>query len=426
MRENATFCIDTGSYENWEDIKDDMNGAYTKVLRCCIWTVYATTIDGDIEFKTLDKKSVKLENSDQYHLYIHSKGNKGCSELIRSIFWLKNAKGEIVNHTVVLQYHISSKKDKVDFQVPCHGNRRNATHRPFYPSSKTTLESIKGQVTKDPASQVYKSVMQKSGGPSKARTPGELPRSRKQVYDMQYNVLSAVDPVDDLLIYARQKDTKLVMRHEDMPTDLWVLGTDVMCTDLVRCCTSDKHSHPIFIDPTFNMGQFKVTPVVYKNIFLTSKRTSTNPIFIGPTMIHHSKKFETYKVLSSTCVANCKGLEKCKGFITDGEEALDKAWKTELHHAKHLRCIKHFEGNCKQTLHEIGIRQKKGQKVFLEKLFGVGDKSEGMVDAEDKNAVQEMFRSCKDILDKQEIEILQKKDDYQPQFTTYTLARKST
>ena len=74
VRENATFCIDTGSYENWEDIKDNMNGMYTKVLRCCIWTVYATTIDGNIEFKTLDKKSVKLESSDQYHLYIDSKG----------------------------------------------------------------------------------------------------------------------------------------------------------------------------------------------------------------------------------------------------------------------------------------------------------------------------------------------------------------
>ena len=154
---------------------------------------------------------------------------------------------------------------------------------PFYPSSKTTLKSIKGQVTKYPASQVYKSVVQKSHGPSKARTPGELPRSQKQVYDMQCNVLSAVDPVDDLLIYARQKNTKLVMRHRDMPTDLWVLGTDVMCTDLVLCCTSDKHSHPIFIDPTFNMGQFEVTLVVYKNFFLTSKPTSTNPIFIGPT-----------------------------------------------------------------------------------------------------------------------------------------------
>lgn len=112
-------------------------------------------------------------------------------------------------------------------------------------------------------------------------------------------------------------------------------------------------------------------------------------------------------------------MKNVKVFITDGVEALDKAWKTELHHAKHLRCIKHFEGNCKQKLHEIGIRQKKDQKVFLEKVFGVRDKSEGMVDAEDKNAVQEMFRSCKDILDKQEIEILQKKDDYQPHFTTY-------
>ncbi|CAB3989984.1 Mitogen-activated kinase kinase kinase A [Paramuricea clavata] len=73
------------------------------------------------------------------------------------------------------------------------------------------------------------------------------------------------------------------------------------------------------------------------------------------------------------------------------EEALDKAWKTELHHAKHIQCIKHFEGNCKQKLHKIGIQQKKDQKVFLEKVFGVQDKSEGMVDAEDKNAVQEMF-----------------------------------
>ena len=98
------------------------------------------------------------------------------------------------------------------------------------------------------------------------------------------------------------------------------------------------------------MGQFEVTPVVYKHLFLTSKRTGKTPVFLGPTMIHHSKDFQTYKVLSSTCVSSCKGLEKAKGYITDGSDALDKAWRTEIPKARHLRCMKHFESNCKQKL----------------------------------------------------------------------------
>lgn len=167
-------------YENWEDIKDDMNGVYTNVLRCCIWTVEIAIMDIEINFNILARKSVKLDNynqsvkldnCNQYHLYIHSKGNKGCSKLIRSIFLLKNMKGEVFNNTVVLQYHISSKKDKLEYEVPCHGNRRSTTYTPFYPLSKTPLEAMKGQVTKNPASQVYKSLMQKSGGPSKAKNP---------------------------------------------------------------------------------------------------------------------------------------------------------------------------------------------------------------------------------------------------------------
>ena len=36
VRENAAFLVNVDSYNNWEDIKDDMNGAYTKFLRCGI------------------------------------------------------------------------------------------------------------------------------------------------------------------------------------------------------------------------------------------------------------------------------------------------------------------------------------------------------------------------------------------------------
>ena len=126
-----------------------------------------------------------------------------------------------------------------------------------------------------------------------------------------------------------------------------------------------------------------------------------------------------YKVLSSTCVAACEGLEKCKGYVTDGEQALDAAFKKDFPKAKHLRCVKHFQENCNAQLHKIGIRDKKTQKFFLENVFGVRGKCEGIIDAEDKHEVKGQLQSFKDVFDKKEVEVLKKRGDYQPRFSLY-------
>ena len=41
-----------------------------------------------------------------------------------------------------------------------------------------------------------------------------------------------------------------------------------------------------------------VTLVVYKQLFLRTKRYGQNPVFLVPTMLHHKKDFDTYKVLA--------------------------------------------------------------------------------------------------------------------------------
>ena len=125
-------------------------------------------------------------------------------------------------------------------------------------------------------------------------------------------------------------------------------------------------------------------------------------------MLHHKKNFDTYKVLASTCLSNCKRLSEAKGFITDGEEELFNAWKTELPKATHLRCIRHFQSNCKQKLQEIGIREAKAQKVFLDKVFGIPGKEEGIVDSESKKEVKEQLCIATRALDEKEKDILQK------------------
>lgn len=72
-------------------------------------------------------------------------------------------------------------------------------------------------------------------------------------------------------------------------------------------------------------------------------------------MIHHKKTYDAYRTLSATCASKCKELSKAKGFITDGEENIQRAFKDELKNARSLRCFEHFENNYKGKLREIGI-----------------------------------------------------------------------
>ena len=71
VRENAAFLVNVDSYNNWEDIKDDMNGAYTKPLRCGTWTVECQKNDnGETDIKLVARKALPLTKNSQYHLLI--------------------------------------------------------------------------------------------------------------------------------------------------------------------------------------------------------------------------------------------------------------------------------------------------------------------------------------------------------------------
>ena len=47
VRKNAAFLVDVKSLKNWKDVKDDMSGAYTRVLRCGVWTVECDVLSAD-------------------------------------------------------------------------------------------------------------------------------------------------------------------------------------------------------------------------------------------------------------------------------------------------------------------------------------------------------------------------------------------
>lgn len=263
--------MDTSKFKLWEDIKNDINGSFPQVLRTGTWTVKLQ----DESCQLFSKKRENLATEGLYHLKFNSKRN--LAGLCRSIVLLMDNNGAVVNNISLLQYHNSSGEDVVNFEVKSHGTAKK--DKPFFPSEKSVLHTMKEKVTKEPSRTVYEDVQHNAGGPIKADSIGQLPRSRQQVYNLTYLHKASTDPVDKLLKYAKETDEKVVISHNDFPEDLWILGTDQMCEDLGRFCTSDLLCYPLSVDPTFSFGKYEVTPFQLQTLICEVQKDTGTPNF---------------------------------------------------------------------------------------------------------------------------------------------------
>ena len=78
-----------------------------------------------------------------------------------------------------------------------------------------------------------------------------------------------------------------------------VLATDTQLLDMVKFGTREEEFCIVTIDPTFNLGDFDVTPVTYRHLLLESNRSQKPPVFIGPLFVDYRKTFQTYMNFAS-------------------------------------------------------------------------------------------------------------------------------
>ena len=174
--------------------------------------------------------------------------------------------------------------------------------------------------------------------------------------------------VEAILAYNEEFDDKIICSHSDIPDDLWVLGTNRMQHDLGHI----EGGLPMSVDPTFNFGKYEVTTVTYRHQFILSASKNvhgkwSNAVMLGPTIIHHSKCEDTFNRAISEISRKGNLCQQKMGIITDGEEALLKACKSNMPHSISLRCTIHFRANCKSFLKSIGIKGDTSQAPFLDK-----------------------------------------------------------
>jgi len=69
-----------------------------------------------------------------------------------------------------------------------------------------------------------------------------------------------------------------------------VVGLEQQFDDIERFCACDDPTRGsvLGVDPTFNLGDFYVTPTTYEHKLLRNRKAGKHPVFIGPVMIHQN------------------------------------------------------------------------------------------------------------------------------------------
>ena len=173
-------------------------------------------------------------------------------------------------------------------EVSPHGNDK--TMKPFYPTLPSTKAGIESQSKLHGPKQVLAIVSREIGGVQHASSPCELPRNERQVLYIHSkskasSVLSqggVIDPLADQ-IFAMMQSAKVgdslghfVRETRPSPEPAFVLACDRQLDDLVRFCAIPDGFSVLTVDPTFNLGDFDVTPTTYRHRLFISTHSGNH------------------------------------------------------------------------------------------------------------------------------------------------------
>ena len=297
-----------------------------------------------------------------------------------------------------------------------HGNSKaNSGAQHHIRTWESTKECVRNaSKCLQPRETVHKVVKDDIGGIAACSSVGQIPRGRQQVKDLRKSAtktglvksLSPGNVTDDpwfRLLGACKKQaanakTAFIRDVRVAPEPLCVMTTNRQVNDLKRFCCNPAEFRPFTVDPTFDIGNFNVTPITYEHLLLENRRDGTHPSIIGPVLLHEKKTFETYSIFASTLKTIETALRDVLAFGTDDELALVNGFKNNFERSVHLLCELHLKKNIETKLKDLGIAGEV-KREFMADIFGktIGTVHEsGLVSAPDEQQFLNMLDNVKE------------------------------
>ena len=314
-----------------------------------------------------------------------------------------------------------------------HGNSKKK--KSYHRVMESTKKKLSNALTTEKPKKAVDIVFEEKGGLLSARSAGELPHNRDQAYYLKKklqqkavteSIGSSVGGEARDMLYAvmlQCKSTEGCERFvQDVtcaPEPMAVLATDQQLFDMERFCCHPFKFSVLGIDPTFNLGEFSVTPIVYRHLLLEDSKSHNNPLVLGPLLIHHRKQFRTYNYFLSTIVGLQPRLSYVQAVGTDGEKALVEAIRKSFPHASQLRCFRHLQQNVETYLRDKQFPQS-AINEYTQEIFGFVDSDntvhEGLVDSYTSEEFDVRLQALQFKWDSRELECFASPKSHSPLF----------
>ena len=400
---NGSFLVDV-TIVPLDDIFADGNGCY--VNNGHSMHTYKRKKSGNWKKTTASFRKDPLERS-EFHLDRHYRRLKEYPEFRQTVSYLRDQRGEIVDNVALVQYLFKGKEHEI--KVFPHGNSKAA--KPFTRTKPSTINALRQNLEKYQPNEALAKTRKEMGGCFSNTSEASLPRGQTQAYNLKRTSTNntfvsggkrSKDEMTTLNWYAKTEGKNFVRMQEIADEPLILIATENQLDDLVRFCTSEIDFSYLSVDPTFNFGNFSVTPTSYRNLLLKSRQTGKNPVFIGPIFIHHTKQRATYKQFFDKLKSIREKLSDVISYGTDGEKALSDALAEAFPLAIHLRCFRHFRGNFQSRLKNLGISE---TRSYYDEVFGKQEGTvyqEGLLDATSEDEFDARLHSLKESWAKRE------------------------
>ena len=263
------------------------------------------------------------------------------------------------------------------------------------------MEKLKSLGGQQGPSAAFHTLIEGKGNLAEVRGLGELPKSTKQVsylarrppsLQQQGGSSHKKDAWYDLLVecktQSRFQDTAFLREVKCAPEPTCFLGNNRQINDIARFCTDPTEFQPIYVDATFNLGQFNVTIISYKHLLLENRRDGKHPTLVGPVLVHHRKTSQSYKYLCTNLVSLNPATKNLLAFGTDDERALVEAFEETFDCAVHLLCERHMQNTLKAKFKALSVPSAY-QAQFLQDTFGGASDGEYVPGLVDCRAIEE-------------------------------------
>lgn len=344
VNENCLILLDMNGKE-LEDVEADGNGQY-KNDGTYHWNF-------DDHYKKLRPKYRGMVNAESLSktTYVVTKKyfiHKTYHDFKRLICYVSNSRSLFCNNLVLIAYIFDNEAHPITL-LP-HGNSRSQVG--YTKRKRSIVKAVATEAQNTSIGEALERHVIQNGGRANIAPEINPPANQLSKFNNRKPVSLEENEFGVMMQWARANN--LICRSINAhPEPFIVIATDQNFVDLRRFAVG-AGSMPITVDPTFDLGNFYVTPVSFRNTFIENRQGSSG-VFCGPLMIHYKKTRHSYYQLFRVMNECVPELENLHFYGTDGENELIRALEQAYPDAQGLRCFRHMEGALKEKLKALKL-----------------------------------------------------------------------